>query len=223
MKFERKIEISNDIIQLFQRQKYEEKVFELMELSSIVFPNHYYRVTEQSHGECDYIDEAGNKYDAKLPFSSKQMKLLTSGKKHSPKILEWLKEQAEEKDTFSEKIVEDIETHIKKSLLYMIMKETIEANSVDENIIFFFPFPMGNDYGKSIFLQFSMDYIDAIYNCLIEDVPLENRIVFAIYPGDEANSFVLKNLNSWEKEVVFYEGLNEYIKYDDSKLIPNKK
>ena len=219
MKFERKIEISNDVIQLFQRQKYEEKVFELMELSSIVFPNHYYRVMEQSHGECDYIDEVGNKYDAKLPFTSEQMELLTSGKMYSPRIMEWVKEQAEGKVIFSDKIMEDMEKYIKKSILYKIMKERLGKNIEDENIIFFFPFPIGNDYSKSLFLQFATDYLDAIYDCLIKDISLENRYIFVIYPGDEASSFVLRNLNSRQKEVVFYEGLNEYFRYGDTHLI----
>ncbi len=79
--------MSNNPTELFNKKVYENFVLELMNLSEIVFPNTYSMIPNQSDGQCDFIDhDSGEEYEAKQPFQSEQIKLLTNGEKHSPKI-----------------------------------------------------------------------------------------------------------------------------------------
>ena len=76
---EEKLFIKNSFKGIIQSGNYEKVILNLMNKSEIIFPNQYIHVESQSKGECDYIDTSTNeKYDAKLPFSNKQGKLIGS-------------------------------------------------------------------------------------------------------------------------------------------------
>ena len=67
---------SIDIIGAFNKKVYEAAVLKIMNDSQNVFPNIYEHVNIQSNGECDFFDKTtGVKFDAKLPFDEKQIKL----------------------------------------------------------------------------------------------------------------------------------------------------
>ena len=81
MFYYQKISISPNIIKLFQDRNDEALVLSLMNSSKIVFPEEYEAVHDQSHGECDFIGKESNKkFDAKLPFLTQQISMLTNGK-----------------------------------------------------------------------------------------------------------------------------------------------
>ncbi len=83
--------ISNNIIRLFQRHRYEKYLLEIINASTHVFPGNYETQVKQSNGECDsYEINSKEKYDAKLPFLPEQVKLLTSGNEHTPEIGKWI-------------------------------------------------------------------------------------------------------------------------------------
>ncbi len=133
------MKISKNFIELFQNQRYEQYVFHLMKKSQIVFPGEYGIVEAQSHGECDFIEKTtGEKYDAKLPFLPEQIELLTTGKKHSPQIKQWIKEMQEEASDFDILDIRENRYDITKTKLFLIMKNAILKDKPDENIIFFF-------------------------------------------------------------------------------------
>lgn len=213
--------VSKEIIKLFQSHRYEQHIFNLMKKSNVVFPGEYEIVQEQSHGECDFIEKnTGEKYDAKLPFLSEQIKLLTTGKKHTPQIQEWIKEMQEEATDFDVFAIRENGYDITKTKLYSIMKNAILKDKSDENIIFFFPFPIVISIEGSIFSQFPTDYLKAIYNKLREDEDLDGRNIFAIYPSMRKNEFVIRNLGTNNRESVV---CNELEKYFSIELVGIKK
>lgn len=76
MELKYEFSFSENILELFQRHRYEKFIGEIMNLSDKVFPETYTHITEQSNGECDFIgDESEKKYDAKIPFAEKQMNM----------------------------------------------------------------------------------------------------------------------------------------------------
>lgn len=211
--------VSDKLIQLFQHHEYEKYVLDLMNLSESVFPNKYKAVIEQSHGECDFIDvDTLVKYDTKLPFSTEQVKLLTSGKKHPPKIKEWIEELLDEASEYDlNELRQNPEPDLTNEKLYKIMKEKITANkALDENLVFFFPFPIVTSVPGSIFLQFASDYLTFIYEELKKDeeIDLSNRSIYAIYPSSQKNVFTLRNLSSYHNEYVYYNKFEYFFSHE---------
>lgn len=69
MQISHRMEISDNIVELFHNKRYEKYVLEIMNISTTIFPEKYEYVTNQSNGECDFIEvNTGIKYDAKIPF-----------------------------------------------------------------------------------------------------------------------------------------------------------
>lgn len=208
--------VSNDLIDLFRYHEYEHYVLYLMKESQSVFPGEYKMVKEQSHGECDFIEVNSNtKYDAKLPFLKNQLELLTDGKRHKPQIEEWIKiMQAEASDFDPWAIRNNKDYDITKTKLYQIMKEAIVRDKVDEHIIFFLPYPISLSISGSIFLQFCTDYLKAIYNRLTDDICLNGRKIFVIYPASEKNQFALRDLSTYHTEFIICNELEKYFSFE---------
>ncbi len=207
-------EFSRDFITLFQGI-YEKKVLDIMNISKEVFPSKYEFVEEQSHGECDYVDVlSGKKYDAKLPFSSKQIELLTDGRKHKPKIQDWIISLQKEASEFDLGKIRNGTFSIEKTELFKIMRERIEKDKPDENIIFFFPYPISLSIKDSVFLQFATDYLREIYNKLSENSVLARRKIYAIYPTNEKSLFAVRDLSDYNTEYIEYTGLYRFFSYE---------
>ena len=187
-----------------------------MNISQHIFPEEYDIVEKQAHGECDFLGKSSNKkYDTKIPFEEKQIKLLTSGKRHGPQILEWIKQLQDEGADYNPLELRDNPSYdIANTRLYKVMKTLIERDKKDENIVFFLPYPMVLSIESSIFLQFCGDFLRAIYDRMIRDIDLSEREIFIIYPSSEKNKFVLRNLGNWRIEYIYYEKMEEYFTYE---------
>jgi len=208
--------VSNNLIDLFRNHEYEHYVLYLMKESQSVFPGEYEMVKEQSHGECDFIEVNSNtKYDAKLPFLKNQLELLTDGKRHKPQFEEWIKlMQAEASDFDPWAIRNNKDYDITETKLYQIMKEAILRDKLDEHIIFFLPYPISLSISGSIFLQFCTDYLKAIYNRLTDDICLNGRKIFVIYPASEKNKFTLRDLSTYYTEFIICGELEKYFSFE---------
>ncbi|MDD3228807.1 MAG: hypothetical protein PHE09_06265 [Oscillospiraceae bacterium] len=216
MKINNMLTVSNNLIDLFRNHEYEHYVLYLMNESQSVFPGEYKMVKDQSHGECDFIEvNSNNKYDTKLPFLKNQLELLTDGKRHKPQIVKWIKiMQAEASDFDPLAIRNNKDYNITETKLYQIMKEAILRDKVDEHIIFFLPYPISLSISESIFLQFCTDYLKAIYNRLIDDICLNGRKIFVIYPASEKNQFALRDLSSYHTEFIICGELEKYFSFE---------
>lgn len=94
------------------------------------------------------------------------------------------------------------------------MKEAIERDKPDENIVFFLPYPIVFSSPNSIFLQFAANYLNAIYDGLKENVDLSNRRIYIIYPSSKKNRFALKDMSSYYIEYIDYPELERYFSYE---------
>ncbi|WP_288887399.1 hypothetical protein [uncultured Eubacterium sp.] len=210
------MEISNDIIKLFQNKNYEKYVLEIMNLSIKVFPGKYKNIEEQSHGECDFLEiNTGEKFDAKLPFYSDQIKMLTDGKKHKPQIKKWIQDICNEAYEFDRVMLNDPKNlDVSELKLYMIMKEQIIRDNEAENIVFFIPYPVVTSMRDSIFLQFTANYLNSIYNQLKKEIDFTNRSIYVIYPSSNKNEFAIKDLKYYHTEYIQYDKLSEYFEHE---------
>lgn len=70
------------------------------------------------------------------------MKLLTTGEKHKPDIIKWLRELQNEEAEFNPIELREGRLQIENTKLYQIMASQIRKDKIDENIIIFLPYPM---------------------------------------------------------------------------------
>ncbi len=208
-------EFSLDILELFQKGRYEEYVFEIMCKSQSVFPGEYRRILNQAHGECDFIDSTnGQKFDAKLPFSTEQIEMLTDGKRHSPNFKGWIRALQNEAAEYNLQSIRDGTFDITKTQLFLIMKSLIIKDNGDENFIFFFPYPISLSVRDGIFVNLATDYLLAISNKLYEERILSHQAIYAVYPSIEKNCFAVRNLKNYCTEFVECERLGRYFSYE---------
>ncbi|MDE5763405.1 MAG: hypothetical protein K2I00_00345 [Ruminococcus sp.] len=224
MLYSQKISISPNIIKLFQKDKYENLVLSIMNSSTIVFPEEYDGVKEQAHGECDYIGKTSKaKFDAKLPFLSQQIALLTDGKKHGPQIQKWLEEMYTETIEFQPlRFREDPAYTVKSTRLFKIIENAILRDKDDENIIFFVPFPVVPTFHDPIFLDKTSNFLTKIFDVLKEEFDFSQRTVYVIHPSSEKNIMALRNLNTREIEYLECGALEQYISFSIVGVFPDK-
>ena len=86
--------------------------------------------------------------------------------------------------------------------------------------IFFFPFPIVISSENSVILQCVTDYLKAIYDKFEEELNLDKREIFTIYPTNEKNKFVIRNLCTNDRESVV---CNELEKYFSIELVGIRK
>ncbi|MBQ8011344.1 MAG: hypothetical protein IJ265_07310 [Oscillospiraceae bacterium] len=223
MFYTQKVSISPNIIELFQKGKYEALVLSIMNSSTIVFPEEYERVDEQSHGECDYIGKTSKaRYDAKLPFLPQQIALLTDGKKHGPQIHKWLEEMHNECVEFQPlKLREDPSYTVKQTRLFKIMKKAIMRDKQDENIVFFVPFPVVPTLHDPIFLDKTSNFLTKILDELKEECDFSERNIYVIHSSLEKNIIALRNLNTRDIEYLECSELAQYISFKIVNVFPN--
>lgn len=189
MKTYNEMTMYKNFIELLQNRRYEQYVLNFMRKSKTIFRGEYEMVKEQSRGECDFIEKTtGEKYDAKLPFTSEQIKLLTNGKTHPPEFKRWIEELQKEAAEFNLKGILNNRDDIEQMKLYKIIEKAVLRDKPDENIIFFMPYPIVSHYEGSIFLQFATDLLDVIYNKL--KMKLNQRKIFLFI-------HILRKINSY--------------------------
>lgn len=211
--------ISKNIIDLFRAKCYEPYVLDILNKSETVFPGEYNSVEKQYNGQPDYIEKGTQKvFDAKLPFLTKQMCLLTDGKKHEPQIYQWLNELMQENSEIDLDAVRNGCFDISETKLYQIMMEKILSDNDNENIIFFFPFPIGHKL-QGCFMEAVSDNLDLIYEKLVEDERIRSTIskrnIYVVSPsGYEKNEIMLRNLSLRQIETIKYGKLEKYFSYE---------
>ena len=213
--------ISNDLIKLFKKEVYEPMVAEIMNLSVKVFPEEYLYNKEQPCGECDFISlNSKRKFDAKLPFEHEQIELLTSGKKHSPLIKEWITELQQEASDFSPiKMREDPNYSVSTTKLYSIIEKQLKRDKPDEDLVFFIPFPIvlysNEETFNAKFLNSASNFLNQIYETLKSTDILNERKIYVILPASQKHTLALVDLELREVEFIVYEKLSQYISYQE--------
>ena len=209
--FKLKTSICDKFCKLIDKNVYEPMLCELMNASNLVFPGSYIHITEQSSGQCDFIETTtGAKFDAKLPFLSTHGKLIASNKRDFRK---WLELVMDEEAEFGDDIIASRGKNIASLVLYKIMEARMESIEDDEHAIFFFPYPGVLDYVDAGILAFVSDYLDAIFRELKRREKLGTRRVYVIYPAVDGN-IVLRCLNTNHREYRRFSALDEFITFD---------
>lgn len=214
--FETDAEFANSFRDLLKGQRYEKVVLSILNRSTTFIDNKpLRRVEQQSHGECDFIDQAGAKYDVKLVLTKKQGALLGE-KKNSPTC--WFKAMLDESAEFSHCMQEENPKSVEETMLYSVMRERIHDINPDEIAILFIPFPIVDDVKGATFLAFATDFLQVVYNKLKENNLVKCNGVYFLYPGTNSSTMVLRNGDTNIREYIDSNELSEYIVYR-SKLI----
>ncbi len=209
--------ISDRFRDLLKNHNYENIVYAVIEKSKKIFGNmNFKKILDQSNGQCDFEDNYGNKYDAKLIIDTKQGALLGE-RKNSLNL--WFDDLISECNEFTvDCIDEDGNQLLRKTKLFKIVKDRVESLKEDENGLLFIPFPIVSDTAHMIFSQFSTDFIQAIYNTLKDDGIIKNRKIYFIYPGMGMNEIVLRDGN-YHREYLNVKELGDYIAFISTSMI----
>ncbi len=204
--------ISDDFREFLKYRKYEEYVGIILNRSKVILAGkHFEKVKEQSNGECDFIDEKGAKYDAKLLIDKKQGKLLGDRKN---KFEKWIEDIQKEEARFFNLAEQDNLEEIPEIRLYKVMKDRLLSLKKDENVIFFMPFPMVMDFEGSYTMYGTMDYIDVVYSEFENDELVNERAVYFIYPSMDGK-WVLRDKHNY-REFIEVPELDTIIKIQSS-------
>jgi len=197
--------------ELIQAKTYEPIVLQFMNQSKKIFPETYYNIKDQSHGEPDFISASGVKFDAKLLFSTEQCELLAKGEEY---LLDWLKSVKQELSEASRMLRNKNFNEIQSTCLYKEIERRLPDKSVMENTIFFTPFPIVPTF-DSIYGQFASDILSVIFDTLAENEPqkLANKSNYIIYPTSDGKQIVLRNLSRLLREYCSIDPLLEYVSH----------
>lgn len=211
MKYQTLVTIDNAFRDLIKAHNYEKYVLAIINRSTVIFQNlSFSPVSSQSHGECDFLDSQGQKYDAKLVFDNKQGQLIGDSKND---LLDWLNSMLDEKTEFSESIHKRDLTLVANTKLYRIMKERIKSVETDESAILFIPFPIVDDFQGSVFLQFATDFLQAVYDRLVDDGVVICQDIYFIYPSSKPHIYILRDSNR-KREYIRCDELKDFILYE---------
>jgi len=182
-----------------------------MNHSKVVFPNRYHHIMVQDSGECDFVDEiTGEKFDAKLLFNE-ELGQLAAGNKRD--YVKWIKAMSEMEGEFGEFIMSRGEINVEDLSLYQILEQRISKDKDDENIIFFFPYPIILDCGPDSMTHFAGNLLNAVYGKLRENGIVKERKIYVIYPCAIEKLIAIYCLNNNKKEYLSNELIEGYIDY----------
>ena len=205
------ITIDNTFRDLIKAQNYEKYVLEIINRSQSIFnERHFTHISSQSHGECDFEDDQERKYDAKLILDKNQGQLIGDTKNN---LRDWLSAMLEEKTEFGESIKRRDISFVANTKLYRIMKERIGSVKADESAILFIPFPIVDDNQGSFFLRLNTDFLQAVYDKMVEDKVVNCQAVYFIYPSMEPHVYVLRD-SERNREFIRCDELKDFITYN---------
>ena len=211
IKIQTLVTIDKSFRSLIQKQNYEKYVLSIINKPQTIFQClPFTHISDQAHGESDFIDRNGQHYDAKLLFDKKQGALVGEPKNN---LNEWLQVMLDEKTEFGESIMKRDLSFLPNTRLYNVMKERLASVKADENAIFFIPFPIVDEYKGSIFLQHTTDFLQAVYQQLVDDGMVGSRQVFFIYPSGDPHEYVLRDADR-RREYIHCEELDDFIKFE---------
>lgn len=187
-----------------KKEYYEPIILKIMNDSKIVFPSNYSQITEQSHGEADFIDNWNKqKYDAKLLFKNELCQLLSK-----EQYFDFVKEAS---DYFGVDYINIRDTGPYNEPLYIEMKKRIESLEPDEHGILFLPLPVLLCSPDSIFADICSDQIDWFFSKM-------NTKKTVYFIGMTIEQYiVIKKLGSYSRTE--YLASNYFNKWIDSQII----
>lgn len=212
------VTISNSFKVFLQSGHYENAILQLMNRSKRVFPYVYRYNEDQSNGECDFTANEGDvhnimKYDAKLPFDGKEGEMICSKKSD---FLKWIQFMMDEATEFSTCMIHNRGIHnVNEITLYKTFEKRLRTINEDENVVFFFPYPITHDGEKMIFTQFASDILSAIFDELQRNGKVGDRTIYVIYPSMD-RKMVLRCLNNNVREFVESPEISQHISYEFS-------
>lgn len=187
-----------------------------MKKSKVVFPHNYIHLENQSSGQCDYVDlSTGAKFDAKLPLSPKDGKLIGSNKGNVGNFSKIMYQEVAE-FTISPGTAANHDSLVKSLSLYKIMKNLIAKTNPDEHVIFFIPYPIVFDF-TDFPLSGVVDILKAIYRLLNKELHFGEKQIFAIYIAYD-KKVVLRNLGKDVREYIEFDDLLKYVSYEVTSL-----
>ena len=200
---------------LLKSSRYEKLVGDLMKKSKVVFPHNYIYVEDQSSGQCDYIDlSTGEKFDAKLPLSPKDGKLIGSNKGNVGNFTKIMYREVTEFTSSGHSASHD--SLVKELSLYKIMKKLIAKTNQDEHVIFFIPYPIVFDF-TDFPLSGVVDILKAIYRLLNKELAFGEKQIYVIYVAYD-KKVVLRNLGEDVREYIECDELLKYVYYEVTAL-----
>ncbi|MEA4928211.1 MAG: hypothetical protein VB104_05980 [Candidatus Limiplasma sp.] len=206
--------INGNIGQLIKAKNYEKILCNYLNESQYIFPEHYEQVKVQSNNECDFIDEHGRKFDAKLLFEEIQCKLLSKGFLN---LEAWLLSVLSEIYESSNILMKNNRAKIEHTALYQEILRRLNSVKCDEAAILFMPFPFVPESENSVHLRDASDILSITYDAIKEDVAIHNMGTYIIYPSAIDRKIVLRDLdeqpNKQHKEYLPLGELDQYITY----------
>lgn len=195
---------SPDFKLIRKKEYYEPIILKIMNDSKIVFPSNYSQITEQSHGEADFIDNWNKqKYDAKLLFENELCQLLSK-----EQYSDFVKEAS---NYFGVDYINIRDTGPDNEPLYIEMKKRIESLKPDEHGILFLPLPVLLCSPDSIFSDICSDQIDWFFS----EMKTKKTVYFIGMTIEQY--IVIKKLGSYSRTE--YLANNYFDKWIDSQII----
>lgn len=202
--------IHNDIKDLIKSGNYEKIILDLMNSSKEIFPSRYTHLDNQAHGECDFVDVVtGEKFDAKIPIDKRQGQMIGSLKGNVGTLTTEFQNEALE---FQHCFVGDQKKPITELSLFKKMKNNISKTKVDENVIFFIPYPIVFDF-EGFPLVGASDLLKKIYIELSASNDISGKHLYTIYISFD-RKMVLRNLKTDKREYLQFPEMQHYVDYD---------
>lgn len=207
-----KICISDNYVDLINKDLYEPVVLEIMNDSEKVFPDKYQRILNQSHGESDYLNlNTGQMIDAKLLFKEKQCYMLSQGKDKLQKWLDSLKAEVEE---LFELIKSDSKRDLNTSMLYFEMVQRLNSIKKGEDVVLFMPYPLAVGYKNGTVSYLNVNIFQMLFDNIKNNYPETalGKRVYVIYPSLD-DRIILSELTAenYQNEYLVSGVLAEYV------------
>lgn len=202
--------VSANIGELIQARTYEKIICNLMNKSTDVFPGHYEQVIEQSNNECDFVDEFGNKYEAKLLFEESQCRMIVKGLSY---LDEWIESILKEINESSYALLNTSRADITSTTLYRELLKRLNTIRNDEVAILFIPFPIVPESEQSVYMQFTSNILTLTYDAICRNTKRVSIGTYIIYPSAEDRKIVIRDLDNLEREFLPIDELEPYVSY----------
>lgn len=207
-----KMTITEKFRDVLKRQQYETLVLNVLNKSEKLMINTPLKqIQHQSNGEADFEDTLGNKYDVKLLIDKKQGAYIGERKNN---LVQWIKSMKNESIEFSGFISSRGEYDLTTTKLYKIVKDRVESLRDDEIGILFCPYPIVHDDKDSYFLRGVTDFLQAVYDKIVEEKALNCKGIYFIYPSMKKGILCLRDGKTREREYIEFPEIDEYISYD---------
>lgn len=198
--------------ELLNKKVYEPIILNIMNSSTLIFPENYKLIREQSKGESDFISDSKGLFDAKILFYEKQCESLAMNKDN---LTGFMNAVQRETGDISDGIQNSDINAVRNCIFYKEMMKELEKAKNGENIILFLPYAFTLEFSGSLASFMSSDVFSYIYSILIKDHPelYRNNQAYMIYINF-FNEIVLKNLSTKQIEFICLDVFYKYIYFE---------